>query len=340
MSEATFEAATVEAALEAASATMGVATTDLEHEVVEEKVDFWGTGESTVVIKAWEREQVLAATEPEEEAEPPLHTRESAMVEAPAEAAAADVDGIEAFPQPDASESETGAGEQASSDPVAYEEAVHAADETTESMDMGEATEGVSSEPPAAPEAAPAVATQEGAPVAGGDGAPESAAADGEGVEPAAISAMLEQIFHDMEFECTVTVEAEEDGFLATIDGADKEALLEGNGRCLSALELLINNAFRHKLPRGNKVRVDAGDFRNRRDEELSDLALQVAHGAKESGRTQETQPLNPYERRLVHLALAEDPAVTTRSRGSGFLKNVQVIPRGADGGRGRGRRG
>jgi spoIIIJ-associated protein len=167
----------------------------------------------------------------------------------------------------------------------------------------------------------------------------ETGAGEQQGVDPAAISGMLEQIFHDMEFECTVTVEAEEDGFLATVDGADKEALLEGNGRCLSALELLINNAFRHKLPRGNKVRVDAGDFRNRRDEELSDLAFQVAHSAKESGRTQETQPLNPYERRLVHLALAEDPAVTTQSRGTGFLKNVQVIPRGGGDGRSRGRR-
>jgi spoIIIJ-associated protein len=67
-------------------------------------------------------------------------------------------------------------------------------------------------------------------------------------------------------------------------------------------------------------------------------LAFQVAHSAKESGQTQETQPLNPYERRLVHLALAEDGAVATRSRGSGFLKNVQVIPQGN--GRGNRRRG
>ena len=146
-------------------------------------------------------------------------------------------------------------------------------------------------------------------------------------IGPDAISNLLEQIFHDMEFSCTVEIEPQPDGFLATISGDDKEVLLESNGRGLSALELLTNNAFRHKLPRGNKIRVDAGDFRSRRDEELSDLAFQVAHSAKESGRTQETQPLNPYERRLVHLALAEAGAVTTRSRGSGFLKNVQVIP-------------
>jgi spoIIIJ-associated protein len=138
---------------------------------------------------------------------------------------------------------------------------------------------------------------------------------------------LLTQIFHDMELACVVEIEPQPNGFLATITGDDKEALLEGNGRSLSALELITNNAFRHKLPRGHKVRVDAGDFRKGRDEELSDLAFQVAHSAKESGRTQETQPLNPYERRLVHLALAEDAGVSTLSRGSGFLKTVQVIP-------------
>ena len=199
--------------------------------------------------------------------------------------------------------------------------------------------------PPPAAVSTPAEPAAEGAEERAADAAPGPAAEDEaeeedkEDVDPRSISGMLEQIFHDMEFECTVTMAAEDGGFLATIDGADKDALLEGNGRCLSALELLVNNAFRHRLPRGAKIRVDAGDFRNRRDEELSDLAFQVAHSAKESGRTQETQPLNPYERRLVHLALAEDPAVTTRSRGSGFLKNVQVIPRGSGGDRNRGRR-
>ena len=135
-----------------------------------------------------------------------------------------------------------------------------------------------------------------------------------------------------MEFDCAVELEAQDDGFLAAVSGEDKDLLLEGNGRCLSALELILNNAFRHRLPSGHKVRVDAGDFRARREDELADLAYQVAHSAKEAGSTQETQPLNPYERRLVHLALAEDPDITTRSRGSGFLKNVQVIPRDSGG--------
>ena len=77
MSNTTFEAATVETALEKAAAELGIAAADLEHEVVEEKHDFWGGGEGTVVIKAWPR----AVAEPEHDAEEPIETA-AAMTEA------------------------------------------------------------------------------------------------------------------------------------------------------------------------------------------------------------------------------------------------------------------
>ncbi|MGD8328049.1 MAG: R3H domain-containing nucleic acid-binding protein, partial [Acidobacteriota bacterium] len=288
----------VEEALEKAAAALGVAASELQHEVVEKKQDFWGLADDTVVIKAWKSAPEPAVEEPEEEAQ-----------ETPEAAAEDEQQGEE---QPEEAQETERAGD--------VEEAEKEEDE------RAAADQDKSEDTPAKEEESA-----------------RSGPAEGEtNVELGDISALLEQIFHDMEFECTVEVAAEEDGFLATVAGGDKEALLEGNGRCLSALELIANNAFRNRMARGTKIRVDAGDFRSRRDQELADVAYQVAHSAKQSGRTQETQPLNPYERRLVHLALAEDPAVTTRSRGSGFLKNVQVIPQsGGRGGRGnKGRRG
>jgi len=319
MSEATFEAATEKAAVEKAAAELGIDAAELEHEVLEQKQDFWGGGDTTVVIKAWQRAAPVeeAPAPAQEETSPPVAEQEEpAAVETDVAAAEPEEETVEAAAKPEP------ADEPATTKPEP-------------------ADEPATTKPEPADE--PAATTEPQA--ERGDERPSAQTSDDgeapEGVEPEAITKLLAQIFHDMEFSCTIEVEAEGDGYLATIAGDDKEALLEGNGRCLSALELIANNAFRHKLPRGSKVRVDAGDFRSRRDEELSDLALQVAHSAKESGRTQETQPLNPYERRLVHLALAEDAAVTTRSRGSGFLKNVQIIPQGGgDGDRGRGRRG
>ena len=322
MSKEIFEDGTVETALAQASDKLGVEVSQLEHVIISEKRDFWGAGEDTVKIEAWVRPE-----QHEESAEPETKS---------------------------AAQPKTLAGED---DDAEAPKAIAASGEFQNS-DRAEVSEATEEEPP--PDSDEAVSAEHGSSINVAhpeeDGGarpveeyrtqdPKAPVVEQSEIGPDAISNLLGQIFHDMEFSCTVEIEPQPDGFLATISGDDKEVLLESNGRSLSALELLTNNAFRRKLPRGNKIRVDAGDFRSQRDEELSDLAFQVAHSAKESGRTQETQPLNPYERRLVHLALAEDGAVTTRSRGSGFLKNVQVIPQdnghGSRGGaRNRSRRG
>lgn len=297
MSTTTYEAKSVQGALEKAAAALGVDAGELEHEVVERKRDFWGGDDETVVIKAWKRAAEAEATQ----APPPAPERGAAPHD---ETAAA------AEPEEDADRPEE--------------------DDNRPAQAAAEAPGGRAEQRRERAERPPRREAEDE------DEAADSDEPDIElAVDEATIAAMLSQIFHDMEFDCSVEVQAEDEGFLATVSGEDKEALLEGNGRCLSALELLVNNAFRNKLPRSYKIRVDAGDFRSRRDQELADLAYQVAHSAKQTGRTQETQPLNPYERRLVHLALAEDAAVTTRSRGSGFLKNVQVIPQETRGGRG-----
>ena len=144
----------------------------------------------------------------------------------------------------------------------------------------------------------------------------------------ASLSGLLERLFEAMDFDCSVETDAQEDAMFVRIGGDDSQYLLDGRGRGLGALELILNHAFRHR-PAGSarKVRVDAGDFRSQQDEEIRDLAYQVAHQAKESGTVQETRPLNPYERRIVHLTLADDAAVATRSEGTGFLKTVSVVP-------------
>ena len=354
MSEGPFEATTIEDALQLAATRMGVDPAELDYEVVEEKKDFWGLGDGTVVINAWRRAaarpEAPAGEEPEalavpvdetpaeeEDEEDGAERSDAGGGAAPVRAAEDDDEyGDDEEEDEDDDEfgdedEEGGAFWEAGEEPVREREAPRPApagrEEPKQRREAGQRWE--REEAVSRPEAEEAARR------------PDEEAADvGPGgigdVDPAEVSALLEQIFHDMAFDCTVEVEAADDGFDVTVAGADKELLLEGNGRALSAVELILNNAFRHRLGRGSKVRVDAGDFRSKREDELADLAYQVAHAAKESGETQETQPLNPYERRLVHLALADDPAVTTRSRGSGFLKNVQIIPRRSSGGRGR----
>jgi len=158
-------------------------------------------------------------------------------------------------------------------------------------------------------------------------GSDADAAPTGEGIEAASVS-LLTQIFESMGFDCAAEAEIDGGALQVSISGDDNQYLLDGRGRGLAALELILNHAFRHRPDIGqHKIRVDAGNFRSQRDDELRDLAYQVAHRAKETGEAQQTEPMNPYERRIVHLTLADDPQVSTRSLGSGFLKAVNVVP-------------
>ena len=83
--------------------------------------------------------------------------------------------------------------------------------------------------------------------------------------------------------------------------------------------------AFRRQLGDDNRIVVDCNGFRKEKDLELKQMARFMAEKARSSGMPQEMGPLNPYERRIVHLAIAEDPGVTSESIGDAFMKTVII---------------
>ena len=96
-------------------------------------------------------------------------------------------------------------------------------------------------------------------------------------------------------------------------------------GEGLSGLEVLTGRIASKRLGRPVHPRLDAEGFRAHQKESLEELALKSAEEAKRTRHPQLLPPLSPGERRLVHLALAEDPDVETESEGEGFLKRVAV---------------
>jgi spoIIIJ-associated protein len=110
--------------------------------------------------------------------------------------------------------------------------------------------------------------------------------------------------------------------------GDDVEPLLASGGEGLSGLEVLTGRIASRQLGRPVYPRLDAEGFRAHQRESLEELALHSAEEAKRTRRPQLLPPLSPAERRLIHLALAEDPEVETRSEGEGFLKRVAVRPK------------
>jgi len=108
--------------------------------------------------------------------------------------------------------------------------------------------------------------------------------------------------------------------------GPDHEFLLGQKGEALNAMQYLLNRII-YRGRRGKKIHVDAGGFRKSREDEMLEIARRTAEKARASGEECLLNPLNSYERRLVHLALSEIEGIETRSVGDGFLKRIAIIP-------------
>ena len=119
--------------------------------------------------------------------------------------------------------------------------------------------------------------------------------------------------------------DAQGDELLFELIGDDVEPLLANKGEGLTGLEVLVGRIAAKRLGKPVHPRLDADGFRAHRKDALEELARQSAEEVRRSRRPSLLPPLAPWERRLVHLALAEDAEVETQSEGDGFLKRVEV---------------
>ncbi len=109
------------------------------------------------------------------------------------------------------------------------------------------------------------------------------------------------------------------------LDGEDGEVLLRRKGEALQALQHIVNMAFRHRVADEQRVIVDCQGFRRDKDAELRQMAKFLADRARKTGVEQQLGPLNPYERRIVHLTVSEESGVSSHSVGDAFSKVVII---------------
>ena len=114
------------------------------------------------------------------------------------------------------------------------------------------------------------------------------------------------------------------DAIRIEIAGDGGEVLLKRKGEALDALQQIVNTGFRRELDDDRSFVVDCMGYRRGKDDELKQMTRFTMEKAKHSG-PQEMGPLNPYSRRLVHLTVAEDPAMWSESIGDAFLKTVII---------------
>jgi spoIIIJ-associated protein len=135
----------------------------------------------------------------------------------------------------------------------------------------------------------------------------------------------LNQFTTALGIAATVEVEETADGPRLNLAGEEAELLVRHRGEPLKALQHVVDMSFGRTLEDGKRVFVDALEYRKGKDVELRNMAKFLAEKVKTSGLDQQLGPLNPYERRIVHMAVAEVPGVTTESVGDAFSKTVLI---------------
>ncbi len=119
--------------------------------------------------------------------------------------------------------------------------------------------------------------------------------------------------------------EEEENVYNVEMKGDDMGVLIGKRGQTLDALQYLTNLVVNKRLDTYVKVKLDTEDYRRRRKETLENLAKNVASKVKRTRQPVELEPMNPYERRVIHFALQNDRYVTTHSEGEGPDRHVIV---------------
>jgi spoIIIJ-associated protein len=142
------------------------------------------------------------------------------------------------------------------------------------------------------------------------------------------IAEFVQTVVNAMGVTLTARVEETPEATRINLEGEDGGILIRRGGEGLQALQHIVATTFRKQLGEDNRIVIDCNGFRRDKDAELRQMALYMAEKARSSGMPQEMGPLNPYERRVVHLAIAEDPRVSSESIGDAFMKTVIISVR------------
>jgi spoIIIJ-associated protein len=142
-----------------------------------------------------------------------------------------------------------------------------------------------------------------------------------------AAAKVLREILDHMGIEAEVS--ASDDGERVILDahGPESGLVIGKKGSTLDALQYVINRIVSKKPNDGPGIVVDAEGYRGRREDSLADLANRLAEKAMKTGRPVPVEPMNPHDRRIIHVTLKEHSGVTTESEGEGMFRRVVIYP-------------
>lgn len=141
------------------------------------------------------------------------------------------------------------------------------------------------------------------------------------------IREFLENVFSAMNMEVTIDIKKAEDDKVYEVELSGKEMglLIGKRGQTLDSLQYLTNLAVNKHSDGYIKVKLDTEDYRQRRKDTLENLAKNIAYKVKRTKRPVSLEPMNPFERRMIHSALQGDRYVETHSEGEEPFRHVVV---------------
>ncbi|MBQ2218859.1 MAG: protein jag [Firmicutes bacterium] len=137
----------------------------------------------------------------------------------------------------------------------------------------------------------------------------------------------LQDVAKEMGLKVNVKVSSNKDNVYVDIDGEDSGTIIGKRGSTLDALQYLTSLVVNKDQNNYIRVVIDAENYREKREKTLEKLAFRLADKALRSGRSVRLEPMNPYERKVIHTALQQRKGVTTRSEGEEPYRRVIIEP-------------
>ena len=137
----------------------------------------------------------------------------------------------------------------------------------------------------------------------------------------------LEDVVREMGLKVSIKVSSNADSVYVDIDGEDSGTIIGKRGSTLDALQYLTSLVVNKDQNNYIRVVIDAENYRQKREKTLEKLAFRLADKAARSGRSVKLEPMNPYERKVIHTALQQRKGVTTRSEGEEPYRRVIIEP-------------
>ena len=148
-----------------------------------------------------------------------------------------------------------------------------------------------------------------------------------ESTEPQIIKEFLQTVLNKMGLNCEVAASSNDDAVALVISGEDASIAIGYRGETLDALQYLCSLQLNGKNSKFRRVTLDAEGYREKREKTLQRLATNLEQKVKRTGREAKLEPMNPYERRVIHTTLQNSKYVTTQSEGQGASRHVVISP-------------